>query len=92
MCDRQHEHLARPRGLFENLFSLESEVAIVTGGLGFLGSKYVELIAAAGAKVGIFDKTNGNQDIRCSNCFSGTILATETIILSLSVILSLDLS
>ena len=58
MCDRQHEHLARPRGLFENLFSLESEVAIVTGGLGFLGSKYVELIAAAGAKVGIFDKTN----------------------------------
>ncbi len=41
-----------------NLFDLTGEVAIVTGGLGQLGSEYVKTLVAAGAKVAIFDIHN----------------------------------
>ena len=41
--------------LFDNLFSLEGEVAIVTGGMGLLGSQYAVTLAQAGAKVIIID-------------------------------------
>lgn len=59
MCnERVRGPSAKRHELFDNFFSLEGEVAIVTGGLGLLGSKYVELLAAAGAQVAIFDKTN----------------------------------
>lgn len=40
------------------LFNLSGRVAIVTGGLGQLGSEYVKTLASAGAKVAIFDITN----------------------------------
>lgn len=39
----------------EELFSLKGEVAIVTGGLGQLGSQYVRVLADAGANVALFD-------------------------------------
>lgn len=39
----------------KNFFDLTGEVAIVTGGLGQLGSEYTKILAAAGAKVAIFD-------------------------------------
>lgn len=44
-----------PQNIFEELFGLRDEVVIVTGGLGQLGSEYVRVLAAAGAKVAIFD-------------------------------------
>ena len=38
-----------------DLFNLSGEVAIVTGGLGQLGSEYVNVLSAAGASVAVFD-------------------------------------
>jgi NAD(P)-dependent dehydrogenase (short-subunit alcohol dehydrogenase family) len=38
-----------------DLFALDGEVAIVTGGLGRLGSQYVSTLARAGAAVGVID-------------------------------------
>lgn len=38
-----------------NLFNLDGKVAIVTGGLGMLGTEYSKTLAKAGAKVAIFD-------------------------------------
>lgn len=46
----------------ENLFDLSEEVAIVTGGLGQLGSEYVKTLALAGASVAILDITNKLND------------------------------
>ena len=43
------------KSISEELFNLAGEVAIVTGGLGQLGSEYTKVLAAAGAKVAIFD-------------------------------------
>ena len=43
----------------EKLFDFKGEVAIVTGGLGQLGSEYARILAMAGVKVEIFDIKNG---------------------------------
>ena len=41
--------------LLAQLFRLDGQVAIVTGGMGRLGSQYVRTLVAAGASVAIFD-------------------------------------
>src|SRR6187549_1059276 len=41
--------------LFDGMFSLDGQVAIVTGALGRLGRAYVETLARAGAAVGAID-------------------------------------
>jgi NAD(P)-dependent dehydrogenase (short-subunit alcohol dehydrogenase family) len=41
-----------------DLFTLSGEVAIVTGGLGRLGSQYTATLARAGAAVAVFDKSS----------------------------------
>jgi NAD(P)-dependent dehydrogenase (short-subunit alcohol dehydrogenase family) len=41
--------------LFDGLFDLSRDVAVVTGGAGRLGREYARTLAAAGAKVAIFD-------------------------------------
>ena len=41
-----------------DLFRLDGRVAIVTGGLGRLGSQYVRTLASAGASVAVFDLPN----------------------------------
>lgn len=41
--------------MFEHMFSLEGQVAIVTGALGRLGREYVRTLAGAGAAVGAID-------------------------------------
>lgn len=41
--------------LFRDLFDLTGEVAVVTGGLGRLGSQYVRTLARAGARVAALD-------------------------------------
>src|SRR5437899_13096020 len=40
-----------------DLFTLQGEVAIVTGGLGRLGSQYTATLARAGASVAVLDKS-----------------------------------
>ncbi len=39
----------------EQMFNLNQKIAVVTGGLGILGAEYVKALAAAGAKVAVFD-------------------------------------
>src|SRR5262245_35880623 len=41
--------------LIDRLFGLHGSVALVTGGMGRLGSQYVRALAAAGASVAVFD-------------------------------------
>jgi len=41
--------------LIAQLFRLDGQVAIVTGGMGRLGAQYVKTLAAAGAAVAVFD-------------------------------------
>jgi NAD(P)-dependent dehydrogenase (short-subunit alcohol dehydrogenase family) len=41
--------------MLEELFRLDDRVAIVTGGMGRLGSQYARALAAAGASVAVFD-------------------------------------
>src|SRR5215510_1038702 len=42
-------------GLSADLFRLDGQTAIVTGGLGRLGSQYARALAGAGASVALFD-------------------------------------
>ncbi len=42
----------------KNLFDLSSQIAIVTGGLGQLGSEYVKTLVESGARAAIFDITD----------------------------------
>jgi NAD(P)-dependent dehydrogenase (short-subunit alcohol dehydrogenase family) len=41
--------------LLANLFGLDGQVAIVTGGMGRLGGRYTQVLAEAGASVAVFD-------------------------------------
>ena len=47
--------MATPTPFFADLFGLEGQVAIVTGGMGRLGSRYTQVLAGAGASVAVFD-------------------------------------
>jgi NAD(P)-dependent dehydrogenase (short-subunit alcohol dehydrogenase family) len=47
--------------MFRQLFGLTGDVAIVTGGLGRLGSEYVKTLAHAGAAVAAFDICQGSN-------------------------------
>ncbi|MEP7309664.1 MAG: SDR family oxidoreductase [Acidobacteriota bacterium] len=47
--------MSTPADVIAQLFRLDGQVAIVTGGMGRLGTQYVKTLAAAGAAVAIFD-------------------------------------
>jgi len=47
--------LSTPSDVIAQLFRLDGQVAIVTGGMGRLGTQYVKTLAGAGAAVAIFD-------------------------------------
>ena len=47
--------------MLRQLFGLAGEVAVVTGGLGRLGSEYVRTLAHAGAAVAVFDICHGSN-------------------------------
>jgi NAD(P)-dependent dehydrogenase (short-subunit alcohol dehydrogenase family) len=44
-----------PPAFLSQLFGLDGQVAIVTGGMGRLGSRYTRILAGAGASVAVFD-------------------------------------
>jgi NAD(P)-dependent dehydrogenase (short-subunit alcohol dehydrogenase family) len=46
-----------------DLFSLDRQVAVVTGGLGRLGSQYARALTSAGASVALFDLTDRPNDV-----------------------------
>ena len=47
--------MSTPSDVIAQLFRLDGQVAIVTGGMGRLGTQYVKTLAGAGAAVAIFD-------------------------------------
>jgi len=47
--------MSTPADSVSRLFRLDGQVAIVTGGMGRLGSQYVRTLVAAGASVAVFD-------------------------------------
>lgn len=47
--------------MLDRLFGLDGQVAVVTGGMGRLGSQYVAALAAAGARVASFDLPGRNS-------------------------------
>lgn len=51
------------KNIYEKLFDLSGEVAVVTGGLGQLGSEYVKTLSSAGAKVAVFDIRPGEFQV-----------------------------
>jgi NAD(P)-dependent dehydrogenase (short-subunit alcohol dehydrogenase family) len=57
--------VAVPSALLTELFGLAGQVAVVTGGMGRLGSRYAHVLAEAGASVAVFDlphRTNSDVD------------------------------
>ena len=46
----------------EEQFNLKDKVAVVTGGLGMLGSEYTQALAQAGAKVAVVDVKTPAKD------------------------------
>ena len=53
-----------PRHASADLFSLNGQVAIVTGGAGRLGSQYVSALSSAGAAVALFDVSTPGPNAR----------------------------
>ena len=49
--------------MLDHLFRLDDRVAVVTGGLGRLGSQYARTLAAAGASVAVFDVAGRDNPI-----------------------------
>ncbi|KKS69562.1 MAG: Oxidoreductase, short chain dehydrogenase/reductase family protein [Parcubacteria group bacterium GW2011_GWA1_42_7] len=41
--------------MIEKIFNLKNKIAVITGGLGILGTVYAQTLAEAGAKVAVFD-------------------------------------
>ena len=55
-------HDVRQR-LFDQLFDLSNEVAVVTGGAGRLGREYARTLAHAGARVAVFDLPGAPREV-----------------------------
>lgn len=68
-------------------FRLDGRVAIVTGGLGQLGSEFVKTLKDAGAKVIIFDNKLSNPKLREMNVFTVDISKKESIKKALSEVI-----
>jgi NAD(P)-dependent dehydrogenase (short-subunit alcohol dehydrogenase family) len=56
-----------PRDALMDLFSLDGQVAIVTGGTGRLGSQYANALLSAGAAVSLFDVAAPGPIVRGSS-------------------------
>src|SRR3990167_6791500 len=47
----------------EHIFSLKDRIAVVTGGMGQLGTEYVGALARAGARVAVYDIQEHPNDV-----------------------------
>jgi NAD(P)-dependent dehydrogenase (short-subunit alcohol dehydrogenase family) len=62
-----------------DLFSLDRRTAVVTGGMGRLGSRYARALSAAGASVAIFDRVSAPSPIVKSLIDSGQNVAAYAV-------------
>jgi len=62
-----------------DLFRLDGHVAIVTGGLGRLGSQYVRTLASAGASVAVFDLATASHPIVAGLVENGRPVSLHTV-------------
>ena len=60
-------------------FRLDGQVAVVTGGLGRLGSQYARALTAAGASVALFDQTDQRPALLTSLIDNGAQISTHLV-------------
>jgi NAD(P)-dependent dehydrogenase (short-subunit alcohol dehydrogenase family) len=68
-----------PTDAISDLFRLDGHVAIVTGGLGRLGSQYARALTAAGASVALFDVASRPSALVQSLIDTGTAVSTHIV-------------
>jgi NAD(P)-dependent dehydrogenase (short-subunit alcohol dehydrogenase family) len=68
-----------PPDTLPDLFRLDGHVAIVTGGLGRLGSQYVRTLVSAGASVAVFDLPAARSAIVTGLIDEGRAVSTHTV-------------
>jgi NAD(P)-dependent dehydrogenase (short-subunit alcohol dehydrogenase family) len=66
--------------LFDELFDLSNEVAVVTGGAGRLGREYARTLTRAGARVAVFDLAGAASEARCELERDGVFTQTVDIV------------
>ncbi len=62
-----------------DLFRLDGQVAIVTGGLGRLGTQYAHALTAAGASVALFDVSDTRNALLDALIASGAPVSTHRV-------------
>ena len=62
-----------------DLFRLDGHVAVVTGGLGRLGSQYARALTAAGASVALFDQTDQRSALLTRLIDNGARISTHLV-------------
>ncbi len=60
-------------------FRLDGQVAVVTGGLGRLGTQYARALTAAGASVALFDVTDRRSELLTSLIDAGARISTHLV-------------
>jgi NAD(P)-dependent dehydrogenase (short-subunit alcohol dehydrogenase family) len=68
-----------PTRTIRDPFRLDGQVAVVTGGLGRLGSQYAGALTAAGASVALFDVASGPSDVVESLVAAGAPVSTHLV-------------
>ena len=64
---------------FDHMFRLDGQVAIVTGGLGRLGTQYARALTSAGASVALFDIVSGPNPALQSLVAGGAPVSTHRV-------------
>jgi NAD(P)-dependent dehydrogenase (short-subunit alcohol dehydrogenase family) len=71
--------MASSSTLLSDLFGLQGQVAIVTGGMGRLGSRYTRVLAEAGAAVAVFDLPGRASAIVAQAAADGLAVSTHDV-------------
>jgi len=68
-----------PISSHDDPFRLDGQVAIVTGGLGRLGTQYARALTTAGASVALFDVSSKRSDLLQSLVDAGAPVSTHLV-------------